>query len=470
MPIPVHSPVVLLVDDDPQILLGSSLILRSAGIRNVVTMSDSTIVPGYLAAHQVSAIVLDLSMPRIPGCELLSMISEDHPHIPVIIMSAVNELETAVTCMRGGAFDYLLKPVDKSRFVGSVRRALEMSSLREELSSLKQRLLSDTLEHASAFDAIVTRSKRMRAVFQYLEVIAGTDQPVLITGETGVGKDLIARALFDLSGRKGAFVPVNVGGLDDTMFSDTLFGHKKGAFTGADDNRQGLIAKASGGVLFLDEIGDLGEQSQVKLLRLLEDRTYYPLGSDVARHSDARVVVATNCEISAMLDAGTFRKDLYYRLRAHQVHIPPLRERREDIPLLLDQLLTESAERLGRKKPVYSPELLRLLLSYDFPGNVRELRAMVFDAAARSKHGMLSLEPFKETIRKEAERPRAIPVSADEAPALSIPDGRFPKLREAEEFLVQEAMRRSGGNQGLAASFLGISRQALNKRINKPKP
>jgi len=467
MPLPVQSPIVLMVDDDPQILLSSSLILRSAGVRNVVTMSDSTIVQSYLAAHSVSVVILDLSMPRISGCELLSMISEDHPHIPVIIMSGVNELETAVTCMRGGAFDYLLKPVDKSRFVGCVRRALEMSSLREELSSLKQRLLSDTLEHASAFDAIVTRSKRMRAVFQYLEVIAGTDQPVLITGETGVGKDLIARALFDLSGRKGEFVAVNVAGLDDTMFSDTLFGHKKGAFTGADDNRQGLIAKASGGILFLDEIGDLGEQSQVKLLRLLEDRTYYPLGSDVARHTDARVVVATNCEIPAMLQTGSFRKDLYYRLRAHQVHIPPLRERREDLPLLIDRLLTDSAERLGRKKPVYSPDLLRLLLSYDFPGNIRELRAMVFDAAARSRHGMLSLEPFKETIRREAERPRSLPASAEEPPALSIPDGRFPKLKEAEDFLVQEAMKRSGGNQGLAASFLGISRQALNKRVNR---
>ena len=463
------SSITLLVDDDPQILFGARLILRSAGIRDVATMNDSRDVLPYLAEHPVSLVILDLSMPGMPGCELLSMMSEDYPHIPVIIMSAVNELETAVTCMRGGAFDYLVKPVDKNRFLASVKRALELSSLREELSSLKQRLLSDTLEHASAFDSFVTRSKRMRAVFQYLEVIAGTDQPVLITGETGVGKELIAKALYALSGRNGGFVTVNVGGLDDTMFSDTLFGHKKGAFTGADDNRQGLIAKASGGVLFLDEIGDLVEQSQVKLLRLLEERTYYPLGSNVARHTDARIVVATNCNIPAMLDAGSFRRDLYYRLSAHQVQIPPLRDRKEDIPLLLDLFVEESAGRLGRKKPVWSPELLRLLMNYDFPGNVRELRGMVFDAVARSRHGMLSLEPFKETIKREAVRPRGIAKTDDDSPLLAIPDSRFPRLKEAEEFLVAEAMRRSGGNQGLAASFLGISRQALNKRVNKPK-
>ena len=217
----------------------------------------------------------------------------------------------------------------------------------------------------------------MYSIFQYVETIARTALPVMITGETGVGKEMIASAIHKLSGREGAFVPVNIAGLDDHLFSDTLFGHRRGAFTSADSSRKGLIEQASNGTLFLDEIGDLHVESQVKLLRLLQEGKYYPLGADVPKSSNARTVVATNREIQFLRDSESFRNDLYFRLQSHHIHLPPLRERTGDIPLLVAHFLESAAERLDQEIPTPAPELLTLLETYQFPGNVRELQGMV---------------------------------------------------------------------------------------------
>jgi DNA-binding NtrC family response regulator len=335
------------------------------------------------------------------------------------------------------------------------------------MTSLKHRLLTDQLEHEEAFSSIVTRSTQMRAIFQYVEVIAQSEQPVLITGETGVGKELIAKAIHAISGQKGDFVAVNVAGLDDSMFSDTLFGHRKGAYTGADQSREGLILRASGGTLFLDEIGDLNESSQVKLLRLLQERTYYPLGSDVPQETDARIVVATNQNIQDVSSQGRFRKDLYYRLRAYHIHIPPLRERKEDIPLLLYYFLDEAATSLKKKRPTPTPELVQLLTAYDFPGNVRELRAMIYDALARHTSDKLSMESFREFIRMDEAEVSSIRPSPGDGNALIRIFGRFPNLKEVEEFIIIEALERANRNQGAAALLLGMTRQALNRRLHR---
>jgi DNA-binding NtrC family response regulator len=458
-------PLIILVDDEPAILFSSSVLLRTAGLTNVRTMDDSRQLLPFLAVEEAGVIVLDLQMPHISGKELLQEITCTYPQVPVIIVTAANELDTAVACMKTGAFDYLVKPVETDRFVASVRKALEMNAMRREVASLRECLLTGRLRNEQAFAAITTRNARMKAIFGYLEGIAPTDQPVLITGETGVGKELIARAVHDLSGRTGQYVALNIGGLDDLMFSDTLFGHKKGAFTGADLAREGMIARASGGTLFLDEIGDLNPPSQVKLLRLLQEGEYYPLGFDIASLSGARIVVATNCDLPALVNAGKFRKDLYYRLCAHQVRIPPLRERAEDVPLLLESFLAEAAQSLHRQQPSYPPELLSYLGAYHFPGNVRELRAMVYNAMATHKGGVLSMAAFRESIGKDAPLPgrdSGIPHEAEQCLNLA---GRFPTLKEAEECLISEALMRSGGNQGAAAGLLGISRQALNKRL-----
>jgi DNA-binding NtrC family response regulator len=286
----------------------------------------------------------------------------------------------------------------------------------------------------------------------------------MITGETGVGKEMMARAVHTLSGRRGELVPVNVAGLDDNIFTDTLFGHKKGAFTGADATREGLIVKAAGGTLFLDEIGDLSESSQIKLLRLMQEREFYPVGSDIVQKSDARIVLATNRDLPQLVAAGKFRNDLYYRLRAHQVHIPPLRERSDDIPLLLDHFLSAAAKVFNKSKLVPSPELVPMLSMYSFPGNIRELESMIFDAVARHGSGVLSLESFEHAMTVEHAA-----LNGHEAVSgldrLTSMFGQFPTIAQVEDFMIEEAMRLSRGNQGVASNMLGISRQTLNKRL-----
>jgi DNA-binding NtrC family response regulator len=460
---------ILLVDDDSQFLLSSGVTLRAAGVSPVVTVEDSRQVMPFLEGRGAAAVVIDLTMPHLSGRELLPRLKERYPEVPVIVMTGRNEVEVAVECMRAGAFDYLVKPVEPARFVSSIRRALEVRSLQEEVNSLKEHFLSGTVRTPSAFAGIVTQSRKMLAAFQYVEVVAATRHPVLLTGETGTGKELVGRAIHSLSGCRGELVTVNVAGLDDAMFSDTLFGHRKGAYTGADQAREGLIARAAGGTLFLDEIGDLSESSQVKLLRLLEERKYYPLGSDVPKESDARIVCATHRSLDALLSPGRFRRDLYYRLSGHKVHLPPLRERKEDIPPLVDAFLAQAAEAEGKRIPTVPPELYTLLSAYDFPGNVRELRMLVFDAVLRHKGGVLSLESLRKAVGA-----REPPAAGEDASGAASPAGppspfgglpRLPTLKEAEGQLVAEALARARNNQGIAASLLGITRQALNKRL-----
>ena len=343
-----------------------------------------------------------------------------------------------------------------------------MRALRGEISSLKKRLLTDGLESEEAFSAIVTRSKKMHAVFLYLEAVVRSGQPILITGETGVGKELVARAIHQASGCRGPYVPVNVAGLDDAMFSDTLFGHTKGAFTGAAQARDGLVAHAAAGTLFLDEIGDLAESSQVKLLRLLEERQYYPLGSDVPRMCEGRIVCATAQNLQERMGRGSFRKDLYYRLSGHQVRVPSLRERPEDIPVLVDRFLEEAAHALGKGKPTLPQETLTLLSAHDFPGNVRELKTMIFDAVAKHRRGVLSLDRFRQAVAEgRTGDGRGTLFEGANSPDPVLLTERFPTLLETERFLVAEALKRAKNNQGIAATLLGISRQALNKRLQR---
>jgi transcriptional regulator with PAS, ATPase and Fis domain len=322
------------------------------------------------------------------------------------------------------------------------------------------------LEHPEAFSSIITRSKKMNAIFHYIEAIAKSRKPVLITGETGTGKELLVRSVHQSSELKGQHVAVNVAGLDDTMFSDTLFGHKKGAYTGADKDRKGLVVKAAGGTLLLDEIGDLSESSQVKLLRLIEEQIYYPLGSDTPEKSNAYIIACSNHDIEELVSKGKLRKDLYYRLRVHHIHIPPLRARIKDIPLLFEHFLEEASHSMKKKKPFVPDELIVQLCNYHYPGNIRELQAMVYDVVALNKSGRLSLDVFKEYMgQKESQVQKKLPTQ--ESKFMDDIFGHFPTLKDAENYLISEALKRSKGNQGIAASLLGISRQALNQRLKK---
>jgi DNA-binding NtrC family response regulator len=458
---------VLLVDDEPGWLDSLSLTLeRSAGITNTILCADSRKVMDILSRQQVGIVILDLTMPHLSGQELLRLIGEQHPEIVVVVISGMNQIETAVSCMKHGAFDYFVKTEESDRLISGVLRAIRMVEMQRENREVSRRLLADSLEHPEAFKDIISSGKAMRSIFQYSESIALSSQPILITGESGVGKELAARAIHRLSGRTGPLVCVNVAGLDDSMFADTLFGHVKGAYTGADAPRRGLIEEAAQGTLFLDEIADLSVASQVKLLRMLQDGEFFPLGSDKPKRSNARVIVATNQDFSAKMSSGQFRKDLYYRLQIHKLHIPPLRERKEDLPVLLEHFLEEAARELGKKQPTAPKELVPLLETYNFPGNIRELKSMIFDAVTRHTGGILSMISFMKAIGhlEFSQKPEK-----HETELMNI-FGRLERLPSPEEtaiMLIKEAMKRSKGNQSLAARLLGISQSALNKRLRR---
>jgi DNA-binding NtrC family response regulator len=455
---------ILLVDDEPPWLRSLSMTLEGPGaITNITQLSDSRQVMPLLARQDIGLVLLDLTMPHLSGVELLSAIAEEHPEVCVIVLSGLNQIETAVHCMRLGAFDYLVKTDEEDRILDSVRRAIRMQELQQENKEMRRRFLNDRLECPQVFSEIITDNKAMRSIFQYVEAVAKSTQPILITGESGVGKELVARAVHTLSRGEGPLVSVNVAGLDDNVFTDTLFGHRKGAFTGADEARCGMVEQAAEGTLFLDEIGDLSLSCQVKLLRLLQEGEYYPLGSDLPKQLRARIVVATNQDLSEKRNAGDFRKDLFYRLRAHHVHIPPLRERKDDIGLLLDHFLEEAALSFGKKVPTYPKELVTLLTTYSFPGNLREFRSMVFDAMSVHNSRMLSMNAFLLAMEVQGESPAEAAGSAGKNVFASCEE--IPTLSEAVGQLVAEAMRRSDNNQTIASRLLGISQPALSKRL-----
>lgn len=462
---------VLVIDDEEQALELCQMALKVHGITNVLLCQDSRRVSEHFAEKEIGIVLLDLTMPEVTGEKLLGQIAQEHPEVPVIIVTGANDVGTAVRCMKEGAFDYMVKPLEESRLATTVERAIELRELRRENSLLKQRVLTNTLEHPEAFAETVTNNRDMLAVFQYVEAIAPSSQPVLVTGETGVGKELIAGSIHRLSGRDGPFVPVNVAGLDDNLFSDTLFGHVKGAFTGADTAREGLVEGAAGGTLFLDEIGDLSLASQVKLLRLLQEREYMPLGSNLLKRSNARIIVATNRDLHARSGSGEFRKDLYYRLHTHHIEVPPLRERLDDLPLLLEHLLERAAEAAGKDKPTPPRELVDLLATFHFPGNIRELESMVLDAVSNHRSGVLSMDFFKARITETRSTTATSPPGKKQEAGDSLFSSfeRLPTVQEATEDLIAEAIRRSNGNQTIAAQLLGITRGALNKRLTRAK-
>jgi DNA-binding NtrC family response regulator len=459
---------ILIIDDEIEALEAAETALLAQGIDNVQLCRDSRLVMAMLDEREAELVLLDLAMPHLRGEELLPQIVSAYAGLPVIVLTGLADTDRVVECMQGGAHDYLLKPMDGERLATTVRRAVEWRELCRENNRLSDGLLATALRCPEAFGEFSTNDPAMLTLFKYVEAIAPGDACVLISGETGVGKELLARAIHRLSGRTGEFVAVNVSGLDDAIFADTLFGHRKGGFTGAVEARAGLFQHAAAGTLLLDEIGDLSMASQIKLLRLLQEREYYQVGSDEVKTSTARVVASTLCNLSERVASGTFRQDLFFRLQGHHIHIPPLRDRLQtDLAALVDKFLTKAAGRLRKPRPTPPPKLLPLLQTYDFPGNVRELESMIDDAVSRHDRGVLSLGSLREYITgRPAGGHRASEVIARQSETLVFPP-RLPSLREVAQALIDEALSRVNGNQSLAAQMLGISPQALNQRLKR---
>lgn len=457
---------ILLVDDDVRFLYSMKLTLISGGMTHVGTCDRSKQVLAMLDQDRYSLLVLDLIMPEMSGLDLLPVVRERYPDLPVIVMTAVNEVEAAVQSLKAGAYDYIVKPVEPDLLLDRLRRALEHFELRTQTDSLREYLLTDRLRNTDCFSHFITRNAHMRNLFKYIESIAASSMPVLISGETGVGKELMARSVHCAGGWQGDFVAVNIAGLDDTMFSDTLFGHKAGSYTGATAEREGLVERANGGTLFLDEIGDLELHSQVKLLRLIQERTFYPLGSDRLKRTNARIVCSTNRDLFQAMEKGEFRRDLFYRLHTYHVHIPPLRERKEDIQPLVRKFAVDAAKMLRKNCPVIPSELFALLERYPFPGNVRELEGIVHHALSVERAGTIPVGDIQERLFGPD-----IPSGALDTKKEGMLEfgEKLPTLQEMNRLLIDEALRRGNGNQSVAAKMVGLTRRALNKRLSRRK-
>ena len=450
---------ILIVDDDKNFLNSMDFKLRSNGITNIECCQDSLEVMNRLKSKKYSTILLDLKMPGISGMDLLPKIVAEYPDIPVIVVTGFPEIETTTHCMKIGAFDYIVKTDDPQKLIETIRNALNLMDVHKEIIISKKGLFSGLTRKYENFSNIITRSEKMYTIFETIGVIAVTPRPVLICGETGVGKELIARAIHKHSRRKGNFVAVNTAGKDDQLFSDDLFGHIKGAFTDAHRDRKGLVEMAEEGTLFLDEIGEVSPSSQVKLLRLLQEGEYFRLGEDKPRYSNARIVTATNKNLNDLKETGEFREDLYYRLQIHDIYIPPLRKRKEDIEPLLKHFIKKSAEELKKPPPSYPNELLTLLQSYHFPGNIRELESMVYAAVTRHKKGILSLDVFWEKIKNSDQ-------NVSEGSKITFSE-TLPTLGELEEIYLKELMRRSKGNITIGAKLAGLQRKTLAYRLKR---
>ena len=458
---------VLLVDDEETALDSMEMVLLANGIQQVLRCGDSRNVLKILETHPVNVAVLDLVMPHFSGEEILEQIASHFPQIQVIVVTGMDSVKTAVNCIKKGAFEYLVKPVEEYTLVANVKHAMEVHELKMGLASLQSGFFSKkNFANPAAFSAIITKDPAMFRIFDYIDAIAESRQPVIITGESGTGKELVAKALHNAGCKDSPFCSVNIAGLDDTMFCDTLFGHVKGAFTGAEKDRLGFVETAGTGILFLDEIGDLSPGSQVKLLRLLQEKEYYPLGSDSTRPLDARIIAATNYDLKNRMESGQFRRDLYYRLFTHAIQLPPLRDRKQDIPHLLAHFIKKNAKDLQISLPVPQKNMLQSLRRYEFPGNIRELEAMVVDAMTTHDpdNPTLSFESFENRMDKDLfSNPSPLDPSAWD---IIFPEP-LPNLQTLTACLVKEAMHRTQGNQTLAGRLLGISQPALSKRLKK---
>lgn len=438
---------LLIVDDEKNIRegLGEALRLDGYDIALAVDGSDGW---KRFQKGDIDLVITDLRMPGLSGEELLLRIGAEAPGVPVIVLTGHGTVENAVEAMRAGAYDFITKPVNLDRLGLLVKRALQNRELARQ-----HRELQEEIERRKQFDSIVGKSAGMRRVFDMVRQVAPTRASVLITGESGVGKELIADALHDLSPRKGKpLVKVHCAALAATLLESELFGHEKGAFTGAISRKRGRFELANEGTLFLDEIGEIDQNVQIKILRVLQDKKFERVGGEETLEVDVRVITATNRDLKAEIEKGTFREDLFYRLNVVNIHVPPLRERKDDIPLLAASFLKEFAEENGKRIDGLDARARAALYAYDWPGNVRELRNCVESAVVMAKSSIVGIDDLPPSIR-----------AGDDAGWIRIPVGST--LAEAEKLVIRETLSNNKGNKSRTAEILDIGRKTLHRKL-----
>jgi DNA-binding NtrC family response regulator len=435
-------PRVLIVDNDPEMLAMLRRHLEFEGLA-VAAATGGREALDAIAGARYDVILTDLIMDDTGGLEVLAAAQARAPATRVLLMTAFGSLETAIEAMRQGAYDYLTKPFKLAEVTHAVRRALDDQRLREENARLRAEV-----ERQFGFERVIGESRLMRAVLEQVRAVADSDASVLLLGESGTGKELVARALHWSSGRRaGPFVAVNCAAVPEGLLESELFGHEKGAFTGADRKRAGLFAAANGGTLFLDEVGDLALATQVKLLRAIQDKAVRPVGGSEDVQLDLRLVTATNRELPALVQEGRFREDLYYRLAVIPIRLPALRERPEDIPLLARHFLREAATRLGKSLTGFTPDALEWLREHRWAGNVRELENVIERAAVLAANATVTVADVRTEL-----------AAAPTAPALR------PTLEELERQYIRRVLDEVRGDKQAAAKILGVSVRTLQRK------
>lgn len=442
--------VVLVVDDEPSQRTVLAGFLRKRGMEVVAAAGVDEAVQ-IASARTIDLVLTDLNMPGKDGLALVESLRAINPEVPVIMMTAFGTVASAVDAMKRGAADYLTKPIDLDELDVLVTRTLERRALVSE-----NRLLKEQLSSRYRLAGLETSSARMSDAINTAARAASSRATILIRGESGTGKELLARAIHHASPRAAhALVAVNVGALSDTLIESELFGHERGAFTGADREHRGRFELADKGTLFLDEIGDLPKNTQVKLLRVMQEQAFERVGGSRTIHVDVRIIAATNRDLPAMIRAGEFREDLYYRLNVVCIDVPPLRDRREDVPLLIDVFLRRFSAEASARIDGVSREAMDLLVKYDYPGNVRELENLMHRAIVLARGPLLSTSDFP------------IHVSQLRSENRDAPTTFLGRVSEFERALIVDALARAGGVQTRAADLLGMSERHLRYKLKK---
>ncbi|MGL1892063.1 MAG: sigma-54 dependent transcriptional regulator [Spirochaetaceae bacterium] len=442
---------ILIVDDEKNIREGLSTSLEIDGF-NTYIAEDGESALNLLTKTNIDLVISDLKMPKMSGSELLKKISNKYPTIPVIILTGHGTVENAVVAMRDGAYDFITKPINLDHLTLLVNRALNRRKLVNEHRELQKEVKK--LENKTKISKFIGKSSAMIKLVELINQVADSKASVIITGESGVGKEVVANALHSLSSRSNeSLVNVHCAALSESLLESELFGHEKGAFTGATTTKKGRFELAHKGTIFLDEIGEINPSTQIKLLRVLQERTFERVGAEASIDIDVRVVTATNKDLLKEIKNGNFREDLYYRLNVVNIHIPPLRERKEDIPLLVNSFIKEFSEENNKTVSVIDKKALRVLSQYQWPGNIRELRNTIESAVVFCSGDTIYLQDIPATIKDGSDHN-----------SITIPIGST--MAEAEKIIISETLRSENSNKSRASEILGIGRKTLHRKIH----